>query len=120
MLLAEDLDLQALSRVLFGQAHRLAVMIAIAAGEDIFNPSDLAFELGYRAQSSIQDPLRDLVAADLISRLPKVGGRTYFQRNPSKVWAWIGELAKARNVDFATERQPHGHAEPVTGHLRGS
>jgi hypothetical protein len=93
---ADDKELQALSRILFGQAHRLAVMFAVARGDGLFNPGDIAAELGFRAQSSIQDPLRDLERAGLIGRAPKVGNRVYYTRNPSKVWTWIEEVVASR------------------------
>jgi hypothetical protein len=90
---AEDEALIALSRILFGQRHRLAVMIAVArSSSGVVNPGDLAAELGFRAQSSIQDPLRDLCAAGLLARLPDTSGRTYYERQESKVWAWIEDL----------------------------
>lgn len=91
--LADDPDLQALSRVLFGQAHRLTVMLGVARSNGVFSPGDLAFELGFRAQSSIQDPLRDLALAGLVSRLPKVGNRSYYRRCESRAWDWVEELA---------------------------
>ena len=101
--MADDGELQALSRILFGQAHRLAVMFAVAQGDGLFNPGDVAAELGFRAQSSIQDPLRDLEKAGLITRSPKVGNRVYYTRNPSKVWAWIEEIV-AKQAELAEHR----------------
>ena len=98
--MADDGELQALSRILFGQAHRLAVMFAVAQGDGLFNPGDMAAELGFRAQSSIQGPLRDLEKAGLITRSPKVGSRVYYTRNPSKVWAWIEEIV-AKQAELA-------------------
>lgn len=86
--------MQALSRTLFGQAHRLSVMVAIARGDGVVNPSDLASGLGL-VQSSIQLPMRDLEAAGLISRLPTSVGRTYFTRSKSKVWEWAEELVSS-------------------------
>jgi hypothetical protein len=91
--LAESEALRALSRVLFGQAHRLAVMVGIARGPREFSPSELAVELGFRALSSIQDPLRDLEESGLITRMPKVANRVRYRRNKSRGWAWAQELA---------------------------
>ena len=105
MLPAQDLELQGRSRVLFGQAHRLAVMHAIAQSDGLFNPGDMAAELGFRAQSSIQDPIRDLVSAGLISRRDNPEGRrTYYARNESKVWEWIEEaVASLKTADSTSD-----------------
>lgn len=90
--MAQNERLQSLSKVLFGQTHRLAVMVGIARSDGLFSPGDLAAELGYRAQSSIQDPLRDLETAGLIARLPKVGNKVFFRRLDSRAWLWAEEL----------------------------
>lgn len=110
MSLASDERLQTLSRVVFGQAHRLVVMVGIARSDGVFSPGELAAELGYRAQSSIQDPLRDLEAAGLISRLPKVSGRVYFKRADSKAWAWAEEL-----LLWATATSKHESSDTSLG-----
>ncbi|MBM7784431.1 helix-turn-helix domain-containing protein [Tenggerimyces flavus] len=83
-----------MSKVVFGQELRLAVMLVIARSDGLVNPGDIAWELGLRAQSSIQDPLRDLQAAGLVSRAPRMGGKRYYRRNPSLGWAWAEELAR--------------------------
>jgi DNA-binding transcriptional ArsR family regulator len=115
--MAEDSELQALSRILFGQAHRLAVMFAIARGDGLFNPGDMSAELGFRAQSSIQDPLRDLEKAGLITRSPKVGTRVFYTRNPSKVWPWIEEIVAAQRpapgTDGGSPSEDHTRTRPV-------
>jgi|SRR6266478_2134250 hypothetical protein len=91
--LAESDAVRVLSRVLFGQAHRLSVMVGIARGGREFALSDLAADLGFENLSSIQDPIRDLEAADLITRVPKVANRVRFRRNKSLAWKWAEELA---------------------------
>ena len=68
-------------------------MVGIARGPKEFSPSDLAAELGFRALSSIQDPLRDLEESGLITRRPKAANRVRYQRNKSRGWAWAEELA---------------------------
>lgn len=93
MSLSDSENLRALSRVLFGQAHRLAVMVGIARGSREFFLGDLAAELGFENLSSIQDPVRDLEASGLITRLPKAAQRVRFRRNKSKAWGWVEELA---------------------------
>lgn len=93
MSLAESNELRELSRVLFGQAHRLSVMVGIARGGREFVLSKLADELGFENLSSIQDPIRDLEAAELISRMPKVANKVRFRRNKSYAWTWAKELA---------------------------
>ena len=67
---AQSARVQKLSTVVFGQKHRLATMAAIAQGDGLVNPTDLAIELGFPAQSAVQIPLRDLAEAGLITRQP--------------------------------------------------
>lgn len=93
MSLAESTDLRALSRVLFGQVHRLTVMVGIARGQREFALSELAEDLGFENLSSIQDPIRDLEASELITRVPKVANKVRFRRNRSLAWKWAEELA---------------------------
>lgn len=93
MSLADSKEIRDLSRVLFGQAHRLAVMVGIARGGREFTLSDLAVNLGFENLSSIQDPIRDLEASELITRVPKVANKVRFQRNKSLAWKWAEELA---------------------------
>ncbi|WP_238543112.1 ArsR/SmtB family transcription factor, partial [Mycolicibacterium hassiacum] len=80
-----------LSRVVFGQKHRLAIMAAIAQSDGVVNPTDLADELGFKAQSAIQQPLQDLTTAGLINREDGMG-RVYYRRNPHSLWAAAIEL----------------------------
>jgi DNA-binding HxlR family transcriptional regulator len=77
---------QELSRVVFGQKHRLAVMAAIAQSDGLVNPTDLVAEIGFHAQSAIQQPLKDLTAAGLITREDGMG-RVYYRRNQHTLWA---------------------------------
>ncbi|WP_156673283.1 ArsR family transcriptional regulator [Mycobacterium sp. E3251] len=95
MALADDPDVGELSRVLFGQTHRLAVMLGIARGPREFALSELAEELGYKNLSSIQDPVRDLEKSHLITRLPKVANKVRFRRNASLAWRWAKELGES-------------------------
>jgi hypothetical protein len=91
-----------LSRVLFGQEHRLAVMIAIARSDGLFCQQDLVAQLGLPAPSSIQGPLRDLRLAGLVQPLPDLGTRkVWLRRQESLAWDWVLEL------DEAVERQGH-------------
>jgi len=94
---ASDAAVQRLSKVIFGQVHRLAVMVGIAHSDGIVNPGELAATLGFAAQSSVQGPLRDLEAAGLISRLPNSGGKTFYRRNTSLVWDWVQQLETSFN-----------------------
>lgn len=88
---AQSSRVQELSRVVFGQKHRLAVMAAIAQSDGLVNPSDLAAELGFNAQSAIQQPLKDLTTAGLITRQDGMG-RVYYRRNPHTLWSAATEL----------------------------
>lgn len=98
MAIAENSEVQRLSRVIFGQSHRLSVMIGIARGPREFLLSDLARELGFQNLSSIQDPIRDLEAVGLIERLPRVSNRVRFRRSSSAAWRWVKELAEGSSV----------------------
>ncbi|WP_165546425.1 MarR family transcriptional regulator [Kribbella soli] len=109
MTFADDDRLQSLSKTLFGQRHRLAVMLAVARGDGVINPSDLTEQLGFRAQSSVQAPLRDLASAGLITRVPTSSGKTYYRRNSSLAWAWAEEIALAARDVPSSDR---ASAEP--------
>lgn len=84
--------LEHLSKVMFGQVHRLAVMAWIANSDGLVNPGDLTADLGFRSQSAVQAPLRDLVDSGLLVRLPTDSGRTYLQRVDSSAWQFALEL----------------------------
>lgn len=98
---AQSERVQELSRVVFGQKHRLAVMAAIAQSDGLVNPSDLAMELGFAAQSAIQQPLKDLTAAGLITRQDGLG-RVYYRRNQHTLWEAATELL-AQAIDIVSE-----------------
>jgi hypothetical protein len=87
------MELRDLSKILFGQGHRLSVMVGIARGAEQFFLTDLLAALGLNSLSSIQDPIRDLEKSKLISRIPKEDNRVRFQRNASLAWSWAEELA---------------------------
>ena len=57
--------MQELSKVMFGQKNRLAVMLAIADSDGVFTPTELTQRLGLIHQSMIQSPLKDLQDAGL-------------------------------------------------------
>ena len=99
---AQSERVQELSAVVFGQKHRLAVMSAIAQSDGLVNPSDLAAELGFRAQSAIQQPLKDLTTAGLITRQDGMG-RVYYRRNQHTLWdAAIELLGQALAEEITT------------------
>lgn len=85
--------MERLSKVVFGQIHRLAVMAWIAESTGVINPTELAADLGLAAVSAIQNPLRDLVEAGLLLRLPTTAGKTYYERVESSAWSFARELA---------------------------
>nr|WP_238994873.1 winged helix-turn-helix domain-containing protein [Mycolicibacterium chubuense] len=95
---AQSAGVQALSGIVFGQKHRLAIMAAIAQSDGLVNPSDLASELGFRSQSSIQVPLKDLTEAGLITREDGMG-RVFYRRNAHPIWAAALELLKQGLAD---------------------
>ena len=83
-----------LSKTLFGGAqYRLEVGAHIAASKDgIVNTAGLARELGVVAQSVNQE-LRLLESAGLITRLPRTGSEraVFFRREVSSYWAFCHE-----------------------------
>jgi DNA-binding MarR family transcriptional regulator len=92
--LSSDEAVRALSQVLFGQRYRLELMVAIASSPDgLVCLKDLAAELSV-TPSNLQKPLRDLVAADLLSRMPSGDSkRRYYRRNDSLAWAFAVEMS---------------------------
>ncbi|SBS76631.1 putative transcriptional regulator [uncultured Mycobacterium sp.] len=103
---AQSARVQELSSVVFGQKHRLAVMAAIAQSDGLVNPTDLAADLGFRAQSAIQQPLKDLTTAGLITREDGMG-RVYYRRNQHPIWEAVMELlAQALTHDVALDLRP--------------
>ena len=82
------------SRAVFGQAHRLEVMLAVGRSDDgIVCLTELAQTLDVSV-SSLQKPFQALVKARLISPLPDVDSRyRFYARNPSAAWSWAEELA---------------------------
>lgn len=78
-------------------------MVWIADSDGVVNPGEMASDLGFVAQSAIQNPLRDLVEAGLLLRLPTASGKTYYQRVDSVAWEFAKEL-KSR-VEEAPERR---------------
>lgn len=99
----ESERVQELSRIVFGQRHRLALMAAIAQSDGLVNPSDLTVELGFSAQSSIQKPLRDLTDAGLLTREDGMG-RVYYRRTPHALWqAALDLLGQALSEEITAE-----------------
>jgi len=98
---AQSERVQELSGIVFGQKHRLAVMAAIAQSDGLVNPTDLAEELGFRAQSALQKPLQALTAAGLLTREGRADGigRVYYRRNPHTLWAAATELLNQARAD---------------------
>lgn len=86
--------LRKLSRIVFGQTHRLELMLAVARSPDgIVSLTELAKALDVSA-SSLQTPLQSLVQSQLLSPLPAVDSRyRFYSRNPSAAWQWAEELA---------------------------
>lgn len=108
--------MERLSKTVFGQIHRLAVMSWIAQSEDVINPSDLAADLGLPSLSAIQNPLRDLVEAGLILRLPTTAGRTYYEKVDSSAWSFAEELVAS--LGTSDERvSKESDQSSITGHL---
>lgn len=98
-------DLEDLSKTLFGQIHRLAVMVAIARSDGRVNPTELAADLGFTSLSAIQSSMRDLETAGLLVRESSESRKTYYLRQQSHAWPLAIELAEqAAHSDRATSR----------------
>lgn len=87
---------RSLSKAVFGQEMRIAVMVAIGESDGMFTLTSLVERLGLNTPSLIQKPLKSLEDAGLIERMPNVGTRSvYFQRNDeSSAWKFARELAE--------------------------
>jgi hypothetical protein len=85
-----------LSKVVFGQEHRLALMLAIADLPDgVFTLTDLVGRLQFRSASSAQDPLRALLIAGLVEKIDIDPGNRFkwYRRVDSPAWEWARDLA---------------------------
>lgn len=101
---AQSESVQKLSKTVFGQKHRLAVMAAIAQSDGLINPTELQMELGFSAQSFLQSTVADLVSIGLLSR-QHGDGRVYYRRNPHALWdAALDLLAQALAHDVTDSR----------------
>lgn len=83
------------SRQVFGQTHRLELMLEVGRSDDgIVCLTDLAKSLDVSV-SSLQKPFQSLVHARLINLLPDADSRyRFYARNPSAAWQWAEELAQ--------------------------
>lgn len=86
-----------LSKVVFGQELRLAVMLFVARHPDgLFCFSELAEGVDVRSASSVQDPLRALLEAGLIADQDGLPGdrHRWYRRVDSSAWTFAEELAE--------------------------
>lgn len=100
---AQSESVQQLSKTVFGQKHRLAVMAAIAQSDGLFNPTEMQIQLGFTSQSFLQSTVADLVSIGLLSR-QHGDGRVYYRRNPHSLWAAsLDLLGQALAQDLTVE-----------------
>lgn len=86
--------LRLVSKVAFGQSHRLELMLAIAQIEDgVCTLSELASVLQVPV-SSLQRPFDSLIDLSLVSVVPS-GDTKYrhYLRNDGPAWRWADELS---------------------------
>ncbi|WP_445256332.1 hypothetical protein [Nocardioides aurantiacus] len=84
-----------LSKTVFGQELRLAVMLYIGRHPDgLFCYSDVAEGVEVRSASSVQEPLKALLDAGLIVRQDSLPGdrHRWYRRLESSGWAFAEEL----------------------------
>ncbi len=89
----EDADRLEVSRLAFGQSHRLSVMLALMQAQRPMCLKDLSAALGVTA-SSLQVPLENLVALGLV--IPAAGDGTrkrFYTRVEGPAWVWARDLA---------------------------
>lgn len=86
--------LRAISKIAYGQSHRLELMLAVLQQEDgIVSLSQLSDSLEV-GMSSLQRPFDALVDLGMLQALPGVETRfRLFLRNDSFGWSWASELA---------------------------
>lgn len=91
--------LRRVSKIAYGQEHRLELMLVIAQIEDgVCSLSELADVLQVRP-SSLQRPFQSLVELSLLSNVTT--GDTKFRhyiRNDGSAWDWAQELAEGVEV----------------------
>ena len=99
-------QVRAWSEVMFGQRYRLELMVAIAEDDTgLVCLTDIAKALEVTA-SNLQQPLKNLARAGLLTAMPKGDSRRlYYRRNPSAGWAFARELA-----DSAIALEPASHS----------
>jgi DNA-binding transcriptional ArsR family regulator len=85
---------RSLSKAVFGQELRIAVMVAIGESDGLFTLTNISERLGLYSPSLIQAPLKSLEAAGLIERMDRVDSRSvHFRRNDaSSAWKFASEL----------------------------
>lgn len=107
MTTADRLALRRLSRTVFGQDHRLELMLAIRDAEDqIVTLSELASTLGLPA-SSLQRPFHALISSGLLTLLPAEPSRfRYYQANRSAAWDWATELEGLATTELSASANP--------------
>lgn len=103
---------QDLSKTLFGQVHRLDVMLAIIDSNGLVNPTDLSVRLGL-AQSALQAPLRDLLKAGLLEYVDVQRRRNIYRRvDESLGWAWAEQLRAQADSE---EQQKASNVREIKG-----
>ncbi len=87
-------SLRAMSKIAFGQTHRLELMLAIRGADDgLCCLSDLALVLNVPL-SSLQRPFDALIELDLIRAIPSGDSKNKFYiQTPSPAWDWAESLA---------------------------
>lgn len=96
MSIAGSAAVRSLSKAVFGQEMRIAVMVAIGESDGMFTLTSLVERLGLSTPSLLQKPLKSLEDAGLIERMPNVGTRSvyYQRREDTSAWKFAGELAE--------------------------
>lgn len=108
-------ELRAVSRVAFGQAHRLELMLAIGSAEDgLCTLTELSKQLDV-TMSSLQRPFQALVELGLITALPDADSRyRYYARNPSPAWSWATTLEAQVSVAVAQADRKAADASSIS------
>jgi hypothetical protein len=88
----EDEALREHSRLMFGQQHRLAVMLVIAQTTAPFTLSDVSSSVGAKHPSSLQGAMKTLHTAGLIRDVRSPAKERLYDRVESHAWQFAQEL----------------------------
>ncbi len=88
-------DVRDLSRLVFGQDHKLAVLLVFVRADGPMTIGDVTSAVGARNTSSLQRPMQDLLRVGFISESASsvaTDRARRYEKSDSAVWALAEEL----------------------------